>query len=386
MRKALMVPALLLASLGSCTARSREEAPAVNLPAAASTATMPAGIQATLATERDLATIEFVAAEPQVTAEQIERDLTLVALRNSARVIPPGGRIDVSLELVNRSPARTYPVVKPGDGSEVGWREPHLYYTAQQLNAQGDWEEVPAELISRCGNYDAYWHDEVLLLPPGIGLPLSGWGHNAGFALELQRPGPVRLFAHYRYTGMPSGVDLFASREASGEVPGRLRDVPPFGLVSAPVELEIVCPLELRVSVQRPLQVGVRTKLSQVIAVVLTNVSAAPIEIASPSRGGKGRLELEITVGHPGWNWEWNDGETRQGEERMLSPGESVSLLGSEGFSNGMDGEWEDPTRGFARVRAIYRCYHWQPTSVIKSPWVEVPITPQQVAGRAAPK
>jgi hypothetical protein len=51
----------------------------------------------------------------------IARDLELEAKLITPAEMEPGEPIGLALALVNRSKTKTYSVVQPGDGSEVGW-------------------------------------------------------------------------------------------------------------------------------------------------------------------------------------------------------------------------------------------------------------------------
>src|SRR4051794_23181515 len=72
-------------------------------------------------------------------APNITRDLKLVAQLRSKRTVDDGTDPYIELTLVNISKTFNYPVVKPGDGSEAGWRDPHVFFTAEQRLPNGTW-------------------------------------------------------------------------------------------------------------------------------------------------------------------------------------------------------------------------------------------------------
>lgn len=156
-----------------------------------------------------------------------ELELSLRGPTETVQVV--GSTVQLEAVLINRS-SRPIKVVKPSDGSETGWREPHLFYTAERLEGEV-WEEVPAQPIFRCGMFDANWPKDVVVLKSGESLPL-----NAGL-VALQTvfslaPGVYRFRLHYRYR-QGKGT---ASR-AGYPVPESLRGVKPFETVSPPLQL-----------------------------------------------------------------------------------------------------------------------------------------------------
>lgn len=167
------------------------------------------------------------------TVEQIEQDLVLQVELETPRTITPGGRIDLDVFLVNESAQHEYPVVKMGDGSEVGWREPHVYFTASRKGNDGAWKDVPPAKYGRCGVYDPDWQKDIVQLGPGDNINLE-WLPPPSLMLDLREPGLVRLYVHYQYG---------AGTSTRGQTPvnlGGMAGIPAFEVVSAPVEIEIV--------------------------------------------------------------------------------------------------------------------------------------------------
>ena len=82
------------------------------------------------------------------------RDLHLVLSPVKFPWIESGENPWFEMSLVNGSRRYAYPVVEPGDGSEVGWRQPHIYFTATLTAPDGATTAVPAARYGRCGLFD----------------------------------------------------------------------------------------------------------------------------------------------------------------------------------------------------------------------------------------
>lgn len=298
---------------------------------------------------------------------KIERDLVLDVERKTPKTIQPGEPIILEMALVNRSKTQTRPVVKPGDGSSVGWREPHVFYTARRKTETGNWVDVPQANSERCGLYDADWQKDVTKLEPGERLELKKWISQPYGMLEYQEPGRHRLYVHYQYE---------AGRRKRGKPPadlGEMEGVPAFEIVSEPIALEVVRPLDVVVKAKSPLKVKTKTKLSDIFDVKLINRSKKPLEVQSPTLHGDARLRLEIE-GKFGWHPDISEQETKQGIEKTLKPNESVSILCAGGFNNGLDGTWKYPVEEVVKVRAIYHASTSKHGAVIKSDWIDVKV------------
>ena len=127
-----------------------------------------------------------------LTKAEIEADLRLEVTWTGPKVIEVGDRLPVSASLVNDSKTTTHPVVKVGDGSELGWREPFVYWTATIDRGDGKPIEVPKQRYRRCGLFDYDWPKDVVALRPFETLPVD-----VHPLLEFQQAGRVRLQAHY---------------------------------------------------------------------------------------------------------------------------------------------------------------------------------------------
>ncbi len=170
---------------------------------------------------------------------------------------------------MNRSATSSHALVLPGDGSEVGWREPHAYFTAELLADGGSWREIPGSPDSSCGFFEPYWLDEVVRLAPGESRRLSRMDSPA----VLPAQGRVRIRAHYAYKATPSKRDF----EDQDPIPlpeglGAMNGVPTFELGSAPLELTLVPPGFARGQIESDL------------ALELTRASSTPAYSWEPQR------------------------------------------------------------------------------------------------------
>jgi len=272
------------------------------------------------------------------------RDLKLVATFD-AKHVEAGATPFVSLSLINTSKTVTHRVVKPGDGSEIGAREPFVHFTAEQLTVQGEWKRLPHFGGGRCGLFDWQWQKDVIELKPGERLAVTNeWIPVPDF--RLQQPGRVRIHGHYEYragrrAGVPAEDDL-----------GRMGETPAFALVSEPVEFDVVRPLDLRVRVKKALTVGVEMKVSDVIDVTLTNTTGASITVRT---GGRKAAGFDLCGGGPEANQPQLTGyATEYGKLTLLKAGQTASLLGAGEFANGADGTWTGRKPGAYPIRVGY--------------------------------
>jgi len=322
------------------------------------------------------ATVVLLFASPicfgaDITKEMAERDLALEVELQSAKTIGPGEPIGLRVSLKNQSKETTYPVVKPGDGSEIGWREPYVFFTAKRQSDENKWENVPKASYGRCGLFDSNWQKDIVTLKPNESIELKDWLSAPSHMLEIQKAGRVRIYVHYRFTrgtlqkGKPAKVE---------SLPKSMKDIPTFELVSDPVELYVLRPLDVRVKVKSPLKAKKKTKLSEILDIQLSNCSMEPITASSPSISADARLRLEIKGKMPGWRPTLTAQKSTYGIKKDLEPRESVSLLGPSEFANGMDGTWEYPVADIVKVRAIYHRSTWKPSAMIASEWVDVKV------------
>jgi len=269
------------------------------------------------------------------------RDLKLIASFDG-KTVWAGTAPSIGLELVNTSKANTYLVVRPGDGSETGAREPYVHFTAESLSVQGKWEPIPGFTDRACGLFDWNWPKDVIELKPGDRLRVTNqWIPTTDF--HLQHPGRVRVVGHYEYR---------AGRTKDGKAlgttdRGRMEGLPAFAIHSERIEFDVIRPLDLRVRVKHPLRVGIEKNVSDVIDVTLTNTTDRPLRVYGSSLG--------ICGGGP----EANNPQLTEGRDRSrwwleLAPGQTVPLLGAGEVASGTDGKWTGRVPGKYMIRASY--------------------------------
>jgi len=297
----------------------------------------------------------------------VERDLALEVKLLSGDGVQPGQPVRLKIHLKNTSNERIYPVVRPGDGSEVGWREPHVFYTARIDTGDGNWQEVPKAPVARCGNFDAQWQNDVVELWPGKSIELKDWLAPPEMALEMQQAGRVRLCVHYRYRGGVTGKDPKTGKTFDT---GKMRGMPAFELVSKPVEFEVLRPLDVVLSVKKPLKAKTKTRLSEILDVKLVNRSKGGIEVTAPTLSADARLSFETDGAAP----TLSEQDQPYGKKRLLNPGDEAAILGDAPLANGVDGTWKCNKPGKVKLRAVYTASTWKPGAVIKSEWVEVEV------------
>src|SRR5882724_5752376 len=135
-----------------------------------------------------------VAASAANAPEGLELDLALT----TKGPVQPGEKIEYTLSLVNGSGTATRSVVRPNEGSEAGWREPHVFWTATFVGADGVERPVAAAPYERVGVFLAQWWKDVVKLGPGESLPVTCM-IPLNQALDAQDDGKLRVVAHYAW-------------------------------------------------------------------------------------------------------------------------------------------------------------------------------------------
>ena len=316
-----------------------------------------------------LIAVSSVADSVGLTRAQIERDLRLDVTLSTTNTIGPGEHIGLAVALVNDSKTTAYTVIKQGDGSDVGLREPHVFITAERKNEDNTWETVPPlPPFLICGLLDTDWEKDVVHLGPSESIKIMV---SPDKELELQQEGRLRLRVHYRYN---AGAMADENDEERTAALGKMEGIPAFEIVSLPIELELQRPLDITVTVKSPMKANSNTRLSDILDIHLVNQSASPIEVSSPTLSGDARLQLQIRGKYSGWIPLLHDQNTTYGTKKILTPGEKVAALGPGEFSNGLDGWWEYPVPDTVELRAVYHCSTWKPSPIVISPWVSVPV------------
>lgn len=241
--------------------------------------------------------------EPPAPPGPAPRGLELVATLLTPTV-QPGAPIRVKLELRNGAEQGSIPVVRPGDGSESGWREPWIRWDVAYVGADGAERPLRPHTIGRCGMFDADWRDEVTTLRPGESVDVTD-GAVAPLAIhDLQEPGTVRIRAWYSWGAgahdKRPGADPAAPKDL-----GAMKDTPAFDLASNPVTVTVVRPIDVVVRVKRAPKVGRVERPEQFLEVEVRAADGNPFALVPD--GWTLTFECESAEVMPdGWEEQWS--------------------------------------------------------------------------------
>lgn len=281
--------------------------------------------------------------------------LALEIARKGPKRMQAGRRLDLRVELVNRSRDRSIALVLPGDGSDFAWREPEVFWLAEIDAGDGRWVPAPRERPSRCGNFDEDWTDEVRALAPGERIAVYfGQGPDAFF--DLHEGARFRVRAGYRYrAGRGEGA-----RGPGPAVPAALAGLAPFELLSEPIEVELVHDWTLDLAVRGPLRAGQTVHVSDVFDLRVTSHIGAAVDARAPGwlHGAPVHFEVREMPERP-------TGAPLEGQAPTMDPGlekppsklgarSSMRLLGETDRFGSYDGTWSWPVAGIVHVRAAY--------------------------------
>ncbi len=149
--------------------------------------------------------------------------------------------LHVSFENVH--PDTAFFMVKPGDGSMDGRREPTFRLEVEQQSVDGEWTAGPGQFTGGCGVYDANWLDEIIELKPGQRAEVGEWTYYP-FG-QWQRAGPHRVRLHYEFDARPAYAS-FGSDLNIGF--GPMTGYPAFTILSEYVEFEVRFPLTISIA------------------------------------------------------------------------------------------------------------------------------------------
>ncbi len=307
--------------------------------------------------------IAIVVAEPLSPLQQIESDLQLRAELKTDKLLVAGNDPYIVVSLFNSSNTVTHRVVKPGLGSEIAYREPHIYWTA--TIDRGDGKPVPVperQQYGYCGlglASSSYWPKDAISFAPGEHLDID-----IPQQFEFQQAGRVRLQVHYEYLG-----GKVRAWDPKSDALAFLAGVPPFHLRSAEVEFDVVRPLDVRVKVKKAMKINRETRLSDLLSIRLINSSNEAIACASPENG---RVRFRLEVKDNAWPVQPVPTETpaSKWKHTTIEPGAEVSLIGPGEF----DGTWTYPRTGRLQLRAIYMQNTDMGFTCLMSDWVDVQV------------
>lgn len=272
----------------------------------------------------------------------VERDLRLEARPTTVAAYEAEMNPRLQMVLSNHSRSRTYPIVLPDDGSEMGWREPHTAVTLERREPDGSWVDASDQRRgARCGNYAVDWAADVRELGPGQEITMPWFEIPSAAIGDASR---IRITARYLYGE--------SSRDQS-KVPPALHSMPEYTLSAAPLELPIARPYELVVTQKGGLPAGERQTLMGALDVVVKNRHTEPMPFSTSETGGQLFFEIEGTdPDNP--ELLLVDTEPTYAATELLAPGASRSLIGPRTKT---ERSW--PSTGMAgkRLRAVWRVW-----------------------------
>jgi DNA polymerase III delta prime subunit len=292
----------------------------------------------------------------------IETDLAIDVERKDRGAIEPGQWLEMRARIRNAG-SSDRKVVLSSDGSEVGWREPHVWWTAY-VQAPGSEcaIEVPPQVVSRCGMFDHDWHDEVIELDAGDARDLE-WLGNPSYSLDLASmpEGTVTLFLHYAYTAGKVGKSSASEAVDLGPMAGEAA----FEVVSNPIVMELERPLALELA-PRGDRSGSPSNVGDLFTLAVRNDGDDTKSIAHADAS---RLRFEVVGKEESFpQGQWRDGVEPAG--KTLGAGKSMKLALD-------DFAWVPPEAEKVRVRASFRPYaeEGKASVEIKSAWVEIDLS-----------
>jgi hypothetical protein len=227
----------------------------------------------------------------------IERDLGVVLTRVGVGELDADARWPLTATLSNRG-THAHWIVRPSDGSDAGWREPHVYYTAEMETAPDVWRPVPArDDYGRCGNYATDWIRDAVEMAPGASIELAHFT-DPSQVLDVRRSGRVRLYAHYDYGGGKKAS--FRARNDLTPLPAELAAVGPFALVSAPLEIRVRVDTSVELALvlhRRQVRVREHVTFAALAEARVVNRSAAPLDLGEDFPDSRFHVDVKDTAG-----------------------------------------------------------------------------------------
>lgn len=262
----------------------------------------------------------------------------------AAATVLPGAPLYVKVVLANESKQAIH-VVRPGDGSDAGWREPLVTWTAHSVGDDGTETPIEPTPMLRCGNFAADWTNDVVSLAAGATLDISdafGWPTNR---FDLQAAGRVRLRAEYEYRGGEWTRGGKVKADGTPET-GAMGSTAPFRVVSNPVDLEVKRPIDVVLKVRRAAKRGVAHRTEDLVEVSAVGADGASVTL-KPGEWVLTFEQVPSTAGADGWEETWKDPA-----KDAVAEGTSISLQGARSPVRRVSYAWTFAQAGEFRVVA----------------------------------
>ncbi len=265
----------------------------------------------------------------EISAEAVQKDVELVMDRTDEAPVWTGSMPALSISLRNRSESTRHTVVMPGDGSMVGWREPHIRYEVERYGADGEPVAVEAQRIMRCGNYDANWLDELKTLEPGDAVEFEHYGPIT-WIHDLARPGRYRIRGLYSFSRRSSRASQWSGDPDAPEELGSMDAYAPYDLKSEWVEWTAIEPVRVTIVRTGTVVFGSTQMASEVIVAHVENVSAETLTI----QPDQVRVSVEFTKKTGNLTLSADARETAPRGPIVLEPGGQIALFGPNGLTS----------------------------------------------------
>lgn len=178
-----------------------------------------------------------------------------ISLKDGFAAFELGQRVVVTAKIRNISP-EPLPIVLPGDGSDAGWRPPHVDFHGKIEGLAGATSLERRASLGRCGMFDTDWHDEIVTVPSGGEVSLGEWIPAPSDVLVMDRPGRIHFAMTYTY---PAGTSVRDGDEPFK--PGAMGETPAFTLTSNNLQIQRSESLALAVRPRAELPAGRATKM-----------------------------------------------------------------------------------------------------------------------------
>jgi hypothetical protein len=284
--------------------------------------------------------------------------------------VQPGDPIEAKIKLVNRSKTTTHRVVQARDGSECGWREPHVFWTATLVSADGVEHPLAPSPAATPGLFAAEWWKDVTSLAPARWLAIDAITP-AQNAFDVQADGKLRLVAHYAWTGgAGSHADPMSGGGGAPADLGGMKGVAPYDLASAPVVVEIRRAFEVVFVAKGAFKVGISRRLSEIVAASVHSRSTSALTFDPAEWRATLMNDEEKGVATPDQDpvvpktW---------GAAFQLAPDATTPLLHDGPLGAGRDVTLRFDEPGKARIAVTLQRVAGG-TTRIRSEWIEVPV------------